>query len=160
MNPVKYPRTAAVVGCCLLLISVDATYGQPFKPNIIVVFTDDQGWADLSCQESVADIRTPHTDRLAREGVRFNRAYCRQAICGPSRTSLMTGLRPITSGIVENSTFFRETMPDVVTLSQHFGNHGYATAYLGKVFHPGQTDDAPEWESRKLARSRTRSLAT
>jgi len=81
-------------------------------------------------------------DRLAKEDVRFNRAYCQEAICGPSRASLMTGMRPDNNRIVENNTYFRDTVPDVTTLPTHFANHGYNTVGIGKVYHDRQNDEA------------------
>jgi len=87
-------------------------------------------------------VHSPNMDRLAKEGVRFNRAYCQEAICGPSRASLMTGMRPDNNRIVENNTYFRDTVPDVTTLPTHFANHGYNTVGIGKVYHNRQNDEA------------------
>ena len=79
--------------------------------------------------------KTPNIDRLAKRGVAFQRAYCQQALCNPSRASLMTGRRPDTLGIWNLATHFRTVMPDVVTLPQHFKQHGYFTQDIGKIFH-------------------------
>jgi iduronate 2-sulfatase len=88
---------------------------------------------------------TPHIDRLAKEGLLFKRAYCQQAICSPSRSSLLTGRRPDTTRVYYNQTHFRAHIPNVVTLPQHFKAHGYHTQSLGKVFHGKNLDDEPSW---------------
>ncbi|MGD8500551.1 MAG: sulfatase-like hydrolase/transferase, partial [Phycisphaerales bacterium] len=93
------------------------------RPNILFIAIDDLR-PELGCYGEKL-VKTPNLDRLAREGLRFTRAYCQEAICGPSRTSLMTGLRPNSCGVVENVTYFRDTTPDVITLPQHFIRNGY-----------------------------------
>jgi iduronate 2-sulfatase len=92
-------------------------------------------------------------DKLAKEGMRFDRAYCQQAICSPSRASLMTGARPDEIGVIENTAYFRELNPEIVTLPQHFIKHGYETVYCGKIYHARMTDDKHSW-SRKPAYTR------
>ena len=101
------------------------------KPNILFIGVDDLR-PELGCYG--ADyIQSPNIDRLASEGVLFNRAYCQWAVCMPSRASLLTGLRPDTfKGIARG---FRSVVPDVVTLPQHFKNNGYFTQSFGKIFH-------------------------
>jgi arylsulfatase A-like enzyme len=74
----------------------------------------------------------------------FDRAYCQQAVCSPSRTSLLTGARPDTTRVYDLETHFRNNLPDVVTLPQHFKNQGYFVQGMGKLFHGG-LDDAPSW---------------
>ena len=82
------------------------------------------------------DVITPNIDRLAASGVRFDQAYCQQAVCGASRLSLMSGLYPIRTG---EQTFhvsgWRERHPDVLTMNQHFSQQGYRTIGLGKIYH-------------------------
>jgi len=92
-------------------------------------------------------------DALAKDGLLFTRAYCQQPICGPSRASLMTGMRPDSSGVVHNYLEFRELQPDVATLPQHFIANGYETAYVGKIYHGKQRDEAYSW-SRKPAKTK------
>ncbi|MHC4566279.1 MAG: sulfatase, partial [Planctomycetota bacterium] len=116
------------------------------KPNVLFIAIDDLR-PELGCYGHGV-VRSPNIDRLAREGMRFDRAYCQVAICSPSRASLMTGLRPDSSGVVDNVTYFRDTVPDVVTLPQHFHNHGYETAYIGKIYHGTMRDEEKSW-SRK-----------
>lgn len=79
--------------------------------------------------------KTPHLDRLAARGITFNRAYCQQALCNPSRASLMTGRRPDTLRIWNLATHFREQDPGIITLPQHFRRHGYFTQNIGKIYH-------------------------
>jgi iduronate 2-sulfatase len=112
------------------------------KRNVLFIAIDDLR-PELGCYGEKL-VQSPNIDRLAREGVRFNRAYCQEAICGPSRASLLTGMRPDNNGVVENDTFFRDTVPDVTTLPGHFANHGYTTVGIGKVYHDRQ-EDAASW---------------
>eukprot|EP00054_Salpingoeca_dolichothecata_P035008 m.4292 g.4292 ORF g.4292 m.4292 type:complete len:519 (-) comp4965_c0_seq1:67-1623(-) len=88
-------------------------------------------------------VHTPNIDRLAAQGTTFTRAYCQVAICSPSRTATLTGLRPDTSKVWKIGPYFRETMgaagKNVVTLPQFFKEHGYNTTGAGKIFHPGKS---------------------
>ena len=81
---------------------------------------------------------------IAREGMVFNRAYCQQAVCSPTRSSLMTGTRPDTTKVWDLVTHFRDALPNVVTLGQHFKQNGYFVQGMGKIYH-GSLDDAPTW---------------
>lgn len=92
MNLCRRVGTGVAALCAWASTWCPASPAQPpARPNVIVIFTDDQGWADLSCQGSVDDIRTPHIDRLAREGVRMTAGYVTAPQCVPSRTGLLTG---------------------------------------------------------------------
>jgi len=92
------------------------------------------------------DAVTPHMDRLAQRGMVFQRAYCQQAVCNPSRASLMTGRYPDTIRVWDLNTHFRKNMPNVVTLPQHFKNHGYHAECIGKIYHdPRSFRDSPSW---------------
>lgn len=113
------------------------------SPNILFIAIDDLR-PELGSYGSEIAI-SPNLDKLASEGLQFNRAYCQQAICGPSRASLLTGMRPETSGIIHNYIKIRDTFPDVVTLPQHFKNNGYDAVYAGKIFHHGDRDDEQSW---------------
>lgn len=102
------------------------------NPNVLFIAVDDLR-TSLGCYgDGLA--KAPHIDRLASEGLRFNRAYCQQAVCGPSRVSLLTGLLPDTTRVWHNRNLFRDTCPDTVTLPQLFKNNGYHTQSMGKVF--------------------------
>jgi len=123
------------------------------KPNVLFIAIDDLR-PELGCYGSEIAI-TPHLDRLAEQGLLFERAYCQEAICSPSRASLMTGARPDTIKIIENYTYFRDLNPDIVTLPQHFRARGYETAYVGKIYHGRFTDNELSW-SRKPAFKRVK----
>ena len=94
------------------------------------------------------EIHTPNIDRIAERGTLFNRAYCQYPLCSPSRTSMMTGLRPETTDVLDNSSDFRRKLPNVVTLPQHFKAHGYHTQSVGRVSHlPTLQDDENSWSA-------------
>eukprot|EP00118_Oscarella_pearsei_P027704 m.311308 g.311308 ORF g.311308 m.311308 type:complete len:539 (+) comp64854_c0_seq1:54-1670(+) len=91
-------------------------------------------------------MHTPNVARLADSGTLFSRAYCQEAVCSPSRTSLLTGLRPDSTRVWDIGPYFRKTMPngaDVVTLSQYFMAHGYEATGVGKIWHPGSSSGGP-----------------
>jgi arylsulfatase A-like enzyme len=94
----------------------------------------------------VTDINTPNLDTLASQGMLFKRAYTQMATCSPSRTSLLTGLRPDTTKVQDLTTNFRTTIPTVVTLPQYFKSQGYASRGIGKVFHDG-LNDSLSWDT-------------
>jgi iduronate 2-sulfatase len=137
----------------LLLLSLLVGFACPSqaadRPNIVFIAVDDLR-PELGCYGSEIAI-TPNLDRLADDGLLFNRAYCQQAICRPSRASLMTGTRPETTGLFHNYVALRDLQPDILTLPQHFIANGYEAAYVGKIFHNGDTDDDRSW-SREAAK--------
>jgi len=102
-------------------------------PNVLFIAADDLR-NDLACYGNTL-VKAPNFDRLAKRGVVFNRAYSQQALCNPSRASLLTGLRPDTLRIWDLPTHFRSAVPEVVTLPQYFKQHGYFTQNIGKIFH-------------------------
>lgn len=116
---------------------------QQKQPNILFIGIDDLR-PELGCYGSDIAV-SPNLDKLASQGLLFENAYCQQAICGPSRASLLTGIRPESSGVFHNYIKFREANPNVVTLPQHFKNNGYETVYTGKIFHHGDKDDEKSW---------------
>ena len=116
------------------------------QPNILFIAIDDLR-PELGTYGSDIAI-TPNIDALAADGLEFNNAYCQEAICSPSRASVMTGARPETLRVIENYSYFRDLNPDIKTLPQHLRAHGYETVYTGKIFHPGYTDEELSW-SRK-----------
>ncbi len=113
------------------------------KPNVLFIAVDDLR-CDLGCY-GAEHVKSPNIDRLAKSGVRFNRAYCQIAVCNPSRVSLMTGLRPDTAKVWHLPTQMRSVMPDVVTLPQHFRQHGYRAVAYGKIYH-NPFPDVPSWD--------------
>ncbi|MDO6473352.1 sulfatase [Maribacter sp. 1_MG-2023] len=126
---------------------VEKSIDEPSKkPNILFIAIDDLR-PELGAYGSEVAI-TPNMDALASKGLLFNNAYCQEAICSPSRASVMTGARPETIKVIENFSYFRDLNPDIVTLPQHLQTEGYETVYAGKIFHPGYTDEELSW-SRK-----------
>lgn len=112
------------------------------RRNVLFVAVDDLR-PELGCYGNNL-IRTPNIDRLAERSLVFRRAYCQAAVCGPSRASLLTGLRPDTTRVWANKTHFREALPNLVTLPQAFKEAGYYTEAIGKVLH-GNKADPPSW---------------
>jgi len=110
------------------------------RPNILFIVSDDLRDSVGSYGNSV--VKTPHLDKLSTRGVTFDRAYVQYPVCGPSRASLITGLRPEQTKIWDNRTFIRETLPEVVTIPEWLKNQGYYTASYGKVFHTLGGDEA------------------
>jgi arylsulfatase A-like enzyme len=116
--------------------------GASQKPNILFIAVDDLR-PELGCYGRDW-IKSPNIDRIARQGITFDRAYCQQAVCSPSRTSLLTGTRPDTTKVWDLITHFRDALPTVVTLPQHFKQNGYFVQGMGKIYHPG-LDDERSW---------------
>ncbi len=120
--------------------------------NVLLIMADDLNTL-LGCYGDPR-VKTPHLDRLAARGVRFERAYCTYPLCGPSRNSMLTGLYPNSSGILENAQLFRQTLPAHVPLPQAFRQQGYFAARIGKLYHYGVPssigtdgiDDPASWE--------------
>jgi arylsulfatase A-like enzyme len=112
------------------------------RPNVLMIAVDDLR-PELGCYD-VRHVISPNIDRLAASGLVFRRAYVQQAVCGPSRISLLSGLRPDSTGIYNNSHMLREMRPNIVSLPRHFKEHGYRTISLGKVYHHPE-DDSAAW---------------
>ena len=116
----------------LLLFASSLSYAQT-RPNILFIPVDDLR-PEIGAYGNTI-IKTPHMDRIAKQGVVFTRAYCQQAVCNPSRASLLTGLRPDTLRVWDLQTDFRKNVPAVVTLPEYFRQNGYTTVGIGKTFH-------------------------
>ncbi len=108
------------------------------RPNILFIPVDDLR-PELGAYGNRV-IKTPYIDRLAADGVIFTRAYCQQALCNPSRASLLTGRRPDEIRVWDLEVHFREHLPDAITLPQFFKNNGYYTVGYGKTFHSSLPD--------------------
>ena len=115
------------------------------KPNILLICIDDLKPL-LGCYGDKVAL-SPSIDKLADRSLLFKSAYCNQAVCAPSRNSLITGLRPQTLGVYDLATNFRLARPNAVTLPQHFMKSGYHTEALGKILHTGHGnhEDAESW---------------
>jgi hypothetical protein len=123
---------AALLGLIL------APEAQAAKPNILFIAIDDQNdW--IGCLGGHPQIKTPNIDRLAARGTLFTNAHCQAPLCNPSRTSLMTSLRPSTTGIYGLAPWFRtlDKFKDRVALPQYLAEHGYQTYSTGKIYHGG-----------------------
>ncbi len=130
---------ALICGCVTNLIGA----GAAEKLNVLFLMSDDMRPA-LGCYGHPL-VQSPNIDALAQSGVRFDRAYCQYPLCNPSRTSLLTGRHPTTTGVLDNTIDFRAAHPEWVSLPQHFKNNGYASLRCGKIFHGG-IDDAFAWD--------------
>ena len=130
-----------------LTVGLNARAAEP--TNILFICIDDLR-PELNCY-GAGHMLTPNIDRLAAQGIRFDRAYCQQAVCLPSRVSLFTGMRPDSTGVHDLQTHFRDTIPDVVTLPQHLRKTGYHTIAMGKVYHDEQPAEWDDWTDTKHA---------
>ncbi|NQT88826.1 sulfatase, partial [bacterium] len=128
-----------------LLAPFARAQAAPKKLNVLFIAVDDLR-PELGCYGQ-KHILSPHIDRLAAQGLLFDRAYCQQAVCAPSRASLMTGARPDTTKIYALRTPVRKAMPDVITLPQHFRQNGYETAAMGKIYHHASDDNRTGWST-------------
>ncbi|QDV24728.1 sulfatase [Aureliella helgolandensis] len=125
---------------------------QSERPNVLFIISDDLNNFQGCYGDPLA--RTPNIDRLAERGVLFDRSYCTYPLCGPSRNSLLTGLYPNSTGILQNSQIFRQTIPQQLSLPQAFRLDGYFAARIGKLYHynvpksigTNGHDDPGSWE--------------
>ena len=144
---VSWLRLIAVAGVVVVMLGVakPAWAEEAKHPNVLLIVIDDLKTTIGAYGDK--DAITPNLDRLARRGVRFEKAYCNQAVCAPSRINLMTGLRSTTSGIYNLGQTLRDVLPDVVTMPQYFSKYGYHAEAMGKVFHfgHGNTGDPESW---------------
>lgn len=115
------------------------------KPNVLFIAVDDlNDW--ISCLGGHPDCKTPNIDRLANRGVLFTKAYCSAPACNPSRASLLTGVRPSTSGVYHNSQPWKPALEDVITMPQFFKENGYHVVGGGKIYHDRYKDSETAWD--------------
>jgi iduronate 2-sulfatase len=141
------PRSTPKIATGLALIC-GAVSGFAASPNILFIVVDDLKPA-MGCYGD-EHVLTPNMDRLANSGLVLLNAHCQQAVCGPSRASLLTGLLPDRNGVRDLRTRMRDVHPDVVTLPEYFKHNGYYTQGMGKVFDGRNCDgpdtqDVPSW---------------
>jgi len=134
---------SSVFGCLFMLsgpVAADIFGAEAQQqPNVLFIAVDDLR-VELGCYGNTL-AKSPNIDRLAQAGTMFTRAYCQQAVCNPSRASLLTGLRPDTLKIWDLPTHFRQNRPEVVTLPQLFKQNDYHAQCIGKIFHNWRQDD-------------------
>lgn len=139
---------------CLLLgaCAASETSALPERPNVLFIVVDDLNVA-MGSYDGYPTAKTPNIDRLASEGVQFDRAYAQDPVCNPSRTSFLSGRRPATTNVYGNFVEPRTYLGDVVMLPEYFGTHGYFTARVGKVAH-GRYEAAVKWDISENAARR------
>ena len=124
-----------IVFCLLACVTLQGSGQAADRPNVLMLLVDDLKPA-MGCYGDPIAV-TPNMDRLAERGTKFNLAYCNQAVCAPSRFTLMLGAHSTSTGLYGLGSQLRQVIPDAVTLPQYFSTHGYRTESLGKVFHIG-----------------------
>ena len=136
-----------IAAALLAILSIAPIIAQEkSKPNVLFIAVDDLKPV-LGCYGDKI-IKTPNIDRLAKMGTVFLNNYCQQAVCGPTRASLLTGMRPDVTKIRDLHTKMRDMNPDIVTLPEYFISQGYTTSGIGKIFHPSCVDkkfDPQSW---------------
>ena len=152
-------NTSQLVTFFLVIIGITSCFQkpqnmEPEQPNILFIIADDLG-TRLGCYGDAMAI-TPNIDKLAEKGVTFANAYCQLPTCGPSRASMLSGLYPWKTGIINNRIELRDKLPEIVTLPQLLQQNNYFTARAGKVFHlnipngigTDGGDDTISWDMR------------
>ncbi len=140
---------AAKMFLAVALFAARGNAGQAEAPprlNVLLIMADDLN-TDLGYLGH-SQVSSPRLDQLAARGVVFTRAYCQYSVCNPSRTSMLSGLYPERTGVLDNQTHTRAVLgPQAVLLPQHFRQHGYRAVKLGKIFHTGPGfEDPASWD--------------
>lgn len=140
----RFLRNVSMSAAATALASTPGFAAAKGRPNVLFLPVDDlNDW--IGCLGGHPDAKTPNIDRLASRGVNFTKAYCAAPLCNASRTAIMTGLRPSTTGVYFNSQPWRPALPDVVTLQQYFQANGYRAMGGGKIYHGGY-EQPQEWD--------------
>lgn len=145
--PAELPIKVFLAFLCLIAVA-RASSADAKRPNVLFIAYDDL--KPLLGAYGHSQVKSPNIDRLATRGAVFLNAACQFPVCGPSRASILTGMRPEATGVLDLKTKMRDVIPDVITLPQHFKNNGYTTAGIGKIFDPRCVDsrqqgDAISW---------------
>ncbi len=135
-------RLLSIAAALLFVFPLLPLTGAP--RNVLFIVADDLN-TDLGCYGD-RQVLTPHIDRLAARGVRFDRAHSQYPLCNPSRVSFLTGRRPEATGVYVLNTSARKALPDAVTLPRFFRQNGYYTAGAGKIFHSQGMNDTDAWD--------------
>ncbi|MCA9233571.1 MAG: sulfatase, partial [Planctomycetales bacterium] len=131
-------------GVCALVPAAELWAG-PENLNVLFIVTDDMN-NDLGCY-GYPLVESPNIDRLARQGMRFDRAYCQVTVCNPSRVSMLSGLRPDKTRVYTLTEETRSHLGDWVMLPEYFRKQGYFTAQVGKIYHTGEGfEDPRSWD--------------
>jgi len=145
---IHYFKTILHALACTLLLAATAIAAE--VPNVLFIAVDDLK-PTLGCYgDTVA--KSPQIDRLAARGMTFLNAHCQQAVCAPSRISLLTGLLPDTTRVWDLKTKVRDNLPDVVTLPQYFKRKGYEVVGMGKIFDSRSVDSREQMDARSWTR--------
>jgi arylsulfatase A-like enzyme len=136
---------ATVLAVLLAKTAMAAEPGLPKHPNVLFIAIDDlRDWVGFLGKNP--QVKTPHLDRLAARGLTFTHSYCAASVCNASRTALLSGLRPSTTGVYENQVDWRRVVPaDAVTLPLYFKTHGYYCVGAGKIYHEAYRRDS-DWD--------------
>ena len=137
MNPARIALLVVV-----LFVNVGFSAETARKLNVLLIMSDDLR-PELGCY-GVEGIKTPNLDALAARSVRFDRAICQYPLCNPQRTSMLVGLYPTQTGVMDNRQWWGRAHPGWKTLPRWFRENGYATLRAGKIFHDG-IDDTDAW---------------
>jgi iduronate 2-sulfatase len=127
-------------------VAADKKVVNKTKPNILFIAVDDLKPLIRAYGDTIAI--TPGMDKLAKEGITFKNCYVQQAVSGPTRASIMTGMRPDKTKVWDLDTDFRQVNPNAVSIQQHFIKNGYESVGIGKIYHEasiGAGHDAPSW---------------
>ncbi|HYF36953.1 MAG TPA: sulfatase-like hydrolase/transferase, partial [Prosthecobacter sp.] len=124
----------------LLLLAAPVMAAE--RMNVLFLMSDDLR-PHLGCYGN-AQVKTPNLDALAKAGVKFERAFVQYPLCNPSRSSMLTGRYPTTTGVLDNLTWWGAAHPDWKSIPGWFKHHGYASLRCGKIFH-GNIDDTAAW---------------